>query len=46
LRRGYFDALARLAARKLIRVERDGITAVPRYRVERPWARRTVAGAE
>jgi DNA-binding MarR family transcriptional regulator len=45
-RRGVQDALARLAARGLIRVERDGITAVPRYRVERPWARRTGAGVE
>jgi DNA-binding MarR family transcriptional regulator len=42
-RRGVQDALARLAARGLIHVERDGITAVPRYRVERPWARRTDA---
>ena len=45
-RRGVQDALARLAARKLIRVERDGITAVPRYRVERPWARRAESSAE
>lgn len=45
-RRGVQDALARLAARKLVRVERDGITAVPRYRVERPWARRTESSAE
>ena len=38
-RRGVQDAVTRLAGRRLIHVERDGITAVPRYRVERPWAR-------
>ena len=42
-RRGVQDAVARLAARRLIAVERDSITAVPRYRVERPWARRMEA---
>ncbi len=38
-RRGVQDALARLAQRKLIDVARDSITAVPRYRVHRPWTR-------
>lgn len=44
-RRGVQDAVSRLAARRLITVERDSLTAVPRYRVERPWARRTEAQA-
>ena len=44
-RRGVQDAVARLAARRLIGVERASITAVPRYRVERPWARRMEARA-
>lgn len=38
-RRAVQDAVARLAARQLIGVERAGITAVPRYRVHRPWTR-------
>ncbi|HEX2209075.1 MAG TPA: helix-turn-helix domain-containing protein [Longimicrobium sp.] len=38
-RRGVQDALARLAQRQLIDVAREGITAVPRYRINRPWAR-------
>jgi DNA-binding MarR family transcriptional regulator len=38
-RRGVQDAVARLAQRQLIGVERASITAVPRYRVHRPWAR-------
>jgi hypothetical protein len=38
-RRGVQDAIARLAQRQLIGVERESITAVPRYRVHRPWAR-------
>ncbi len=38
-RRGEQDALARLAQRKLIDVARESITAVPRYRVHRPWVR-------
>lgn len=32
-------ALERLNRRELIRVEREGITAVPRYTVLRPWLR-------
>jgi Helix-turn-helix domain len=40
-RRGVQDALARLAQRQLIGIERASITAVPRYRVHRPWARWT-----
>lgn len=38
-RRGVQDALARLAQRRLIDVARESITAIPRYRVHRPWAR-------
>lgn len=38
-RRAAQDAVARLADRGLIGVERASITAVPRYRVHRPWAR-------
>ena len=38
-RRGVQGAVARLAQRQLITVERESITAVPRYRVNRPWAR-------
>ena len=38
-RRGVQDAVARLAQRQLIDVARESITAVPRYRVHRPWAR-------
>jgi DNA-binding MarR family transcriptional regulator len=38
-RRAVQDAVARLAQRQLIGVERASITAVPRYRVHRPWAR-------
>jgi DNA-binding MarR family transcriptional regulator len=38
-RRAVQAAVARLAQRQLISVERASITAVPRYRVHRPWAR-------
>lgn len=38
-RRGVQDALARLAQRQLVGIERESITAVPRYRVHRPWLR-------
>jgi CRP-like cAMP-binding protein len=38
-RRAVQDAVARLAQRQLIGVERMSITAVPRYRVHRPWTR-------
>ncbi|HSU15054.1 helix-turn-helix domain-containing protein [Longimicrobium sp.] len=38
-RRAVQDAVARLATRKLVEVERAGITDVPAYRVLRPWAR-------
>lgn len=38
-RRAVQDAAARLASRRLIAVEREGITDVPAYRVLRPWAR-------
>lgn len=43
-RRGVQDALAHLAARRLIDSTRESITAVPRYRVHRPWARAVSAG--
>lgn len=32
-------ALGRLSRRRLIEVTREGITAVPEYRVLRPWVR-------
>lgn len=38
-KRAVQDAVARLAQRQLVSVERESITAVPRYRVHRPWAR-------
>jgi hypothetical protein len=36
---GLQDALGHLSKRKLIAVEREGITAVPVYTVLRPWRR-------
>lgn len=39
-RRAVQSALERLVKRKLVSVEREGITAVPRYTVHRPWAGR------
>jgi DNA-binding MarR family transcriptional regulator len=38
-RRAVQDAVARLATRKLVEVQRDGITDVPAYRLRRPWVR-------
>ncbi|HYH82724.1 MAG TPA: helix-turn-helix domain-containing protein [Longimicrobium sp.] len=38
-RRAVQDAAARLATRRLVAVERAGITDVPAYRVLRPWMR-------
>ncbi|MEP6763031.1 MAG: helix-turn-helix domain-containing protein [Gemmatimonadaceae bacterium] len=38
-KRAVQDALARLLKRKLISIQRDGITAVPVYAVKRPWVR-------
>ena len=38
-RRAVQDAVARLAARELVEVERAGITDVPSYRLKRPWLR-------
>jgi len=38
-RRAVQSALAKLEARRLIRVHRAGITAVGRYTVRRPWRR-------
>jgi hypothetical protein len=38
-RRAVQDAVARLATRQLVQVEREGITDVPTYRVLRPWVR-------
>lgn len=40
-RRGVQDAITGLAQRQLIEVARESITAVPRYRVNRPWERWT-----
>ncbi len=45
-RRAVQDAVGRLAQRQLIGVERASITAVPRYRVHRPWARWMEPAAE
>lgn len=38
-RRAVQDALAHLSRRGLVNVERDGLTAVPRYTLCRPWRR-------
>jgi hypothetical protein len=38
-RRAVQDASARLVTRRLVEVERESITAVPEYRVRRPWVR-------
>ncbi|NNC30033.1 helix-turn-helix domain-containing protein [Longimicrobium terrae] len=43
-RRGVQDALAHLSARQLIDSARESITAVPLYRVHRPWARAVAGG--
>jgi hypothetical protein len=40
-KRAVQDALGWLGKRKLIAVEREGITAVPVYSVLRPWRRQT-----
>lgn len=37
-KRGVQDAIGRLERRKLLRVTRESITAVPEYLVLRPWA--------
>jgi DNA-binding GntR family transcriptional regulator len=39
-KRGVQDAIGRLESRKLLRVTRESITAVPEYAVLRPWVRR------
>jgi DNA-binding MarR family transcriptional regulator len=38
-RRAVQDAVARLAARQLVEVQRGSITDVPAYRLMRPWVR-------
>jgi DNA-binding GntR family transcriptional regulator len=38
-KRGVQDAIAHLESRKLLRVTRESITAVPEYAVLRPWVR-------
>ncbi len=38
-KRAVQGALERLTRRELIQVEREGITAVPRYTLNRPWLR-------
>jgi DNA-binding MarR family transcriptional regulator len=40
-KRAVQDALGRLVRRRLVAVERESVTSVPRYTVLRPWARRT-----
>lgn len=42
-RRAVQDALDRLARRELVSTEREGITAVARYTIDRPWMRRPAA---
>jgi DNA-binding GntR family transcriptional regulator len=39
-KRGVQDAIGHLEGRRLLRVTRESITAVPEYTVLRPWARR------
>jgi DNA-binding GntR family transcriptional regulator len=39
-KRGVQDAIGHLESRKLLRVTRESITAVPEYAVLRPWVRR------
>ena len=39
-KRGVQDAIGHLENRKLLRVTRESITAVPEYAVLRPWAKR------
>ena len=39
-KRAVQDALSRLHRRRLIGVRREGITAIPEYRLHRPWARK------
>ena len=38
-KRGVQDAIGHLEGRKLLRVRRESITAVPEYAVLRPWAK-------
>ena len=38
-KRGVQDAIGHLERRKLLRVTRESITAVPVYQVQRPWTR-------
>lgn len=40
-RRAVQDAISRLHRRRLVSIRRDSITAIPEYRVLRPWADRT-----
>ncbi len=40
-RRAVQDALGRLHCRRLIGIRRASITAIPEYRVLRPWLRRS-----
>ena len=39
-KRAVQDAIARLHKRRLLSIKRESITAVPKYAVLRPWARR------
>lgn len=38
-RRAVQDAVTRLSARRLVQVQREGITGVPAYTLLRPWVR-------
>jgi DNA-binding GntR family transcriptional regulator len=33
-------AIARLLRRRLVRIHRDSVTAIPEYRIARPWLKR------
>jgi DNA-binding GntR family transcriptional regulator len=39
-KRAVQDALARLHSRRLIGIQRASITAIPEYRIHRPWVRK------
>jgi DNA-binding GntR family transcriptional regulator len=39
-KRAVQDAIGRLHRRRLLSIQREGITAIPEYRVLRPWAER------
>ena len=44
-KRSVQTAIDRLESRRLLRVKRESVTAIPEYTVLRPWARRSRDGA-